>query len=115
MSVLAAEPQHVQSLLELSVLYKGKGLLPEARSVLERAIKAAPANQQAREGLATVLTDIGTAAKVAGRLQEAVALYEAALEVWPSLAAAHYNLVSNVMWGAWPSNSQVQCLLVWTR
>jgi hypothetical protein len=93
MSVLAADPAHLPALLELASLYKARGLLQEARDVLERAVKAAPADERAGEGLATVLTDLGTAAKVSGRLDEAVQLYHAALRVWPTLAAAHYNLV----------------------
>lgn len=52
---------------------------------------------RAREALATVLTDLGTAAKAAGRVADAVELYRAALDTAPKLAAAHYNLVA---WGA---------------
>lgn len=81
------------ALLDLAGLYKGKGLLPEAREVLERALAAAPDDAGVREALATVVTDLGTAAKGAGRLEEAETLYTAALEAWPCLAAAHYNLV----------------------
>lgn len=94
MSVLAADASHAPALLELAAIYKGKGLLPEARDALARAAAAAPPGDgRAAEGLATVLTDLGTAAKVAGRLDEAVRLYKEALEAWPKLAAAHYNLV----------------------
>jgi tetratricopeptide (TPR) repeat protein len=96
MSVLAAEPGHVPALLELAALYKGKGLLAEAREVLERALAAAPDDARARQALATVLTDLGTAAKASGALDDAVALYRSALEHWPSLAATHYNLVRRV-------------------
>jgi len=94
MSVLATDPQHLGSLLDLAGLYKDRGLLCEARDVLERAVQSAPHDLCVCEALATVITDLGTAAKSAGRLDEAVHLYQTAIMTYPSLAAAHYNLVS---------------------
>jgi hypothetical protein len=99
MSVLAAEPDHLPALMELASLYKGKGLLAEAREALERAAATAPDDARVAQALATVVTDLGTAAKGAGRLEDAAALYRAALERWPTLAAAHYNLVRRGLGG----------------
>ena len=81
------------ALLDLAALYSARGLLAEARDALEHAAAASPGDARVAEALATVLTDLGTATKCAGRLDQAVELYSAAAAAWPALAAAHYNLV----------------------
>jgi tetratricopeptide (TPR) repeat protein len=96
-AALAAEPAHLDSLLSCAALHKAAGRLEQALEYLERAYEVVetPAHgdlpMRASLGLAAVLTDLATQQKLAG-MAGWRGLYERAVKVCPSYAAAHYNL-----------------------
>ncbi len=85
LQILRAEPQHVQALHFLGIIYHQLGRHHDAIGYLGQLARLAPAN-------ADVCCDLGAAYAATGRLAEAQAHYVEALRRRPDHAGAHNNL-----------------------
>ncbi len=83
---VAVEPQHSQALAQLGLLLLERSAWDEAADVLAAAVAIKP--------VAYVLANLGIARYRQGRLDEAIACYEQAIDLDPSLAIAHNNLAT---------------------
>ncbi len=83
--MLAAEPNNVQTIVQLGNEYFDAGQYQKAVDMYQKALKLAPRN-------ADVLTDMGAAFRKLHQTKESVAAFRQALEVDPNHALALFNL-----------------------
>lgn len=86
------QPNYVEALCNVGVIYKNHGRLSLAIEYYQRALKTNPNFLIASNNLAIALTDLGTQVKNEGKLDESVGLYKSALFYNSKYPAAWYNL-----------------------
>jgi len=84
-AVLASDPNHVDALHYLGLLFHQAGRPADAIALLRRAATLAPAD-------AGLIVNLGVACKAAGDIDAAVACLTRATQLAPAMAAAHFNL-----------------------
>ena len=84
---LAADPEHVESTINVGRLCSANGELRRAAAYFRQAVRVDPAHPVAHFNLAVTLHDLGD-------LPGATAAYRAALAHDPQFADAHYNLAT---------------------
>lgn len=73
-------------------MYRELERLEDAVAAYEAALTVAPNYPIVRTNLAVALTDLGTALKLKGQLQQGITMYERALALVPRHSDALYNL-----------------------
>ncbi len=90
LKTLALRPRHFSSRIGLSSVYNQKGLYVQAMASLEQAIKENLSKPQ--PDLALARLNLGELYGKTGKIENAIAEWEAALNIDPSLLPAHFNL-----------------------
>lgn len=84
-SILAREPRHAPSAINLGTILYNQGEFPQAEKMYRQAVEADP-------NYALAFFDLGNVLDELQRLPEAVEAYRTAIRLVPRYADAHYNL-----------------------